>query len=137
MNNSWGTHFLFLEFLTLFYDQNWKVRRRRALPIASERFWYLETLYTKDAKPEKPSFFSCLSKAPEVQQTEQQRLLGGNRYCKQSVMLPHDIVSRVFSYPENFYPIFLGEPGCVQNYWMENIDLLESLEKPDLDTWLN
>ena len=71
----------------------------------------------------------------EVQLTEQQALLGGHRWCKQHVMLPHDIVSHLYHFPENFFPTFTGEPGRLQTYWEENLDLLESLEMTGLDTW--
>ena len=50
-------------------------------------------------------------------------------------MLPHDIVSHLYNFPENFFPTFTGEPGRLQTYWEENLDLLESLEMPGLDTW--
>lgn len=71
----------------------------------------------------------------KVQLTEQQALLGGHRSCKQHVMLPHDIVSYLYNFPENFFPTFTGEPGRLQRYWEQNLDLFESLNMPGLDAW--
>ena len=72
----------------------------------------------------------------KVQQTEQQFLLRGEKYIKQSVMLPREIVASMYNYPEVFFPIFLGEPGRIEKYWAENIDLYESLNMPGLETCL-
>ena len=72
----------------------------------------------------------------QVQLTEAQHLLRGDMFCKQAVMLPHDIVSTLYHHsPEVFFPVFTGEPGRLQKYWMENMDLYESLNMPDLDAW--
>ena len=71
----------------------------------------------------------------EVQRTEQQCLLGGNETCKQCVLPPHDVVSSLYAFPENFFPMFTGEPGRLSKYWDENMDLYESLGMPDLDPW--
>lgn len=72
----------------------------------------------------------------EVQQTEQQFLFHGQRMCEQSIMPPHDILACLFQHPHIFHPIVTGEPGRVEAYWMQNQDLLESLEMPDLDPWV-
>lgn len=68
--------------------------------------------------------------------TEEQNLLGGNPFCTQSVMPPHDFVGTLYNFPEIFYPLFIGEPGRIEKYWAENYDLFESLNMPNLDTWL-
>jgi len=68
--------------------------------------------------------------------TNQQRVLNDVMYCKQSVMLPHDIVSCLYEYPEIFHPIFTGEPGRIEEYWKQNYDLYESLGNDDLEAWL-
>ena len=39
----------------------------------------------------------------EVQRTEFQCLLGGIEMCKQCVLPPHDIVSSLYNFPENFF----------------------------------
>ena len=65
--------------------------------------------------------------------TEQQCLLNGNKFCKQCVMPPHDIVASLFHYPEIFHPIFTGEPGAIGQYWRTNMDLYDDLGVPDLD----
>lgn len=39
----------------------------------------------------------------KVQQTEQQFLLRGEKYIKQSVMLPHEIVASMYNYPMVFF----------------------------------
>ena len=91
-----------------------------------------------------PSFFGEIrgtSKCPwqlsfKVQLTEQQRLLGGNMHCKQHVMPPHDIVASLYEYPETFFPLLTGEPGRIDHYWTENMDLYRSLNMPDLEAWL-
>ena len=72
----------------------------------------------------------------KVQLTEQQRLLGGNMYCKQHVMPPHDIVASLYEYPDTFFPLLTGEPGRIDHYWTENMDLFRSLDMPDLEAWL-
>lgn len=80
----------------------------------------------------------CFLMAPGIQvvHTQQQNLLRGERFTKQSVMLPHDIVSVLYAYPEVWIPIFLGEPGRIEKYWSENIDLLESLNiSPGTESW--
>ena len=69
----------------------------------------------------------------EVQRTEFQCLLGGIEMCKQCVLPPHDIVSSLYNFPENFFPLLTGEPGRLSKYWDENMDLYESLSMPDLD----
>lgn len=68
--------------------------------------------------------------------TEEQNLLGGDPFCTQSVMPPHDFVATLFDFPNIFYPLFTGEPGRIERYWAENYDLFESLDMPDLDSWL-
>ena len=50
-------------------------------------------------------------------------------------MAPHDIVACLYEYPEIFFPLFVGEPGRLDQYWMENWDLYSSLKMPDLETW--
>ncbi len=77
--------------------------------------------------------FCMWSKVPL---TEQQQLLGNNPVSTQCMMLPHDIVSHLFAYPEIFHPLFTGEPGCVQRYWEQNLDLIESLNMPYLEAKL-
>lgn len=72
----------------------------------------------------------------KVQLTEQQRLLGGNMYCKQHVMPPHDIVASLYEYPDTFFPLLTGEPGRIDHYWTENMDLYRALNMPDLEAWL-
>lgn len=73
--------------------------------------------------------------AGKVQLTEQQRLLGAGMHCKQCVMAPHDIVSSLYEFPEAFFPIFTGEPGRIESYWRENIDLYNDLGTPDMESW--
>ena len=68
--------------------------------------------------------------------TEQQMLLRGEGFCKQCVLLPHDIMASLFEYPEVFHAIITGEPGRIDEYWAQNLDLLESLGMPELDPWL-
>lgn len=77
--------------------------------------------------------FCMWSKVPL---TEHQRLLGNNPYTTQSMMLPRDIVSHLFAYPEIFHPLFTGEPGRIQRYWEQNLDLIESLKMPHLEAKL-
>lgn len=72
----------------------------------------------------------------KVQRTDQQVLLGNRPFTKQCVMLPHDIVAHLFKYHELFHPIFTGEPGRIQQYWEQNMDLFESLGMPDLEARL-
>ena len=72
----------------------------------------------------------------KVPLTEQQRLLGNNLYSKQCMMLPHDIVSHLFAYPEIFHPLFTGEPGRIQRYWEQNLDLIEAMHMPHLEAKL-
>ena len=72
----------------------------------------------------------------KVLQTDQQVLLGSRPFTKQCVMLPHDIVAHLYKYPELFHPIFTGEPGSIQQYWEENMDLFDSLGMPDLEARL-
>ncbi len=67
--------------------------------------------------------------------TQQQRLLGKSDFCKQSVMPPHDIVSNLYEHPEIFFPIFTGEPGRLEKYWVENQDLYKSLGMHSSETW--
>ena len=69
----------------------------------------------------------------QVQQTEQQFLVGGKTHCKQCVMPPHDIVASVYKFPQIFHPIFTGEPGAIEQYWENNVDLLDALQMPDLE----
>ena len=52
------------------------------------------------------------------------------------MMLPHDIVSHLFAHPEIFHPLFTGEPGRIQRYWEQNLDLIESLKMPHLEAKL-
>jgi len=52
---------------------------------------------------------------PQVQMTEQQKLLRNQQTCKQSVMPPHDILASLYNYPEVFHPIVTGEPGDFNN----------------------
>ena len=68
--------------------------------------------------------------------TEQQMLLRGEGFCKQCILLPHDIMASLFEYPEVFHAIITGEPGRIDEYWAQNLDLLESLGMPELDPWL-
>lgn len=72
----------------------------------------------------------------KVQMTDQQRLLYDEMYCKQSVMLPHDIISSLYDFPEIYHPLFTGEPGRIEWYWGQNMDLFESLGDPNLEAWL-
>ena len=69
-------------------------------------------------------------------ETEQQRLLHGERFCQQSIMLPHDIVASVWPVQEVFHEVFLGVPGQLEAYWASNLDLFFSLDMPDLEAWL-
>ena len=68
--------------------------------------------------------FYCGVKVPL---TEQQNLLGCKGFCTQSVMPPHELASSLFEWPHIFHPIFTGEPGKIEKYWTENIDLWEAL----------
>ena len=68
--------------------------------------------------------------------TDQQRLLGCKPTTAQCVMPPHDIVACLFKHPEIFHPLFTGEPGRIQQYWEQNMDLFDSLGMPDLETRL-
>lgn len=68
-----------------------------------------------------------------MQLTEQQPLLGRNMYCKQAVMPPHEFIASLYEFPTVFFPIFTGEPGRIQKYWEQNMDLFESLGIPDLE----
>ena len=52
-----------------------------------------------------------------------------------SVMPPHDIVSNLYEHPEIFFPIFTGEPGRLEKYWVENQDLYKSLGMGSSETW--
>ena len=72
----------------------------------------------------------------KVEQTEQQFLLRGEKYTDQCVLLPHEIVASMYKHPKVFFPLLVGEPGRLEKYWAENIDLYESLKMPDLDTWI-
>ena len=96
-----------------------------------------------------PYFHMVLDKAPnqilpslqvasrsdptQVQITEQQRLLGGRPECEQAIMLPHDILSCLYEFPHIFHPLITGEPGRLDDYWVQNQDLRESLEMPNLE----
>lgn len=51
-------------------------------------------------------------------------------------MPPHDIVASLYEFSHIFNPIFLGEPGAIDEYWENNRDLLDSLDMPDLEVWL-
>ncbi len=70
-----------------------------------------------------------------MQQTEQQFLLKGERFHKQCVLPPHDILGSLYRHPEIFYPLFVGEPGRIQKYWQENVDLHEALDMVGLEPW--
>ena len=72
-----------------------------------------------------------------MNQTDQQVLLEAKPFTKQCVMLPHDIVSSLYEYPEIFQPVFTGVPGDIQQYWEQNMDLFDSLAMPDLETGLH
>ena len=50
-------------------------------------------------------------------------------------MPPHDIVSNLYEHPEIFFPIFTGEPGRLEKYWVENQDLYKSLGMHSSETW--
>lgn len=63
----------------------------------------------------------------KVQLSQQQRLLGYSDVCKQSIMPPHDIVATLYEKSEMFFPLFTGEPGQLEKYWVENRDLYKSL----------
>jgi hypothetical protein len=63
--------------------------------------------------------------------TETQLLLRGQQFCRQSVLLPHEIVASLYHHPDIFYPMIVGEPGRIAQYWMENLDLLDALEISD------
>lgn len=65
--------------------------------------------------------------------TDQQRLLGCKPTTKQCVMPPHDIVACLYKFPEIFHPLLTGEPGRIQQYWDQNMDLFDSLGMPDLE----
>ena len=67
--------------------------------------------------------------------TEVQSLLHGKRFCKQSMMLPHDIVSTVYKYQDNFQMLFLGVPGRLERYWSENMDFFATLEEASCEPW--
>ena len=67
--------------------------------------------------------------------TEQQRLLGGEQWCKQSILLPHDLVESLYRFPSIFFPIFTGEPGATERYWSCNLDLFDTLDMPNLEPW--
>lgn len=52
-------------------------------------------------------------------------------------MPPRDILSTLYEYPNIFFPVMVGEPGAIQKYWSENMDLYETLDMPpDLDSRL-
>jgi len=90
--------------------------------------------FPENDKQDYNCFFSSQNK---VKRTDQQVLLNGATHCKQHVMAPHDIISALFEFPEIFFPIFTGEPGMLERYWDQNEDLFESLQMPDLDSWLH
>ena len=48
-------------------------------------------------------------------------------------MPPHEIIANLYEFPTIFFPIFTGEPGRIQKYWEQNMDLFESLGIPDLE----
>ena len=50
-------------------------------------------------------------------------------------MPPHDLIASMHLHPEIFFPVFLGEPGKLETYWSENMDLYDSLGMPDLEPW--
>ena len=52
-------------------------------------------------------------------------------------MPPHDIVASLYKFPAIFHPIFTGEPGAIEQYWENNMDLLDALQMPDLEIWLS
>lgn len=50
-------------------------------------------------------------------------------------MPPHEILGSLYQHPEIFYPLFVGEPGRIEKYWRENVDLHEALDTPDIEPW--
>ena len=42
-------------------------------------------------------------------------------------MPPHDFVATLYANSEMFFPLFTGEPGQLEKYWVENSDLYKSL----------
>ena len=50
-------------------------------------------------------------------------------------MPPQNIVSNLYEHPEIFFPIFTGEPGRLEKYWVENQDLYKSLGRGSSETW--
>ncbi len=70
----------------------------------------------------------------EAMLTDQQVLLGARPFHKQSVLLPHELVSSLFVQPHIFHPLLTGEPGRLQWYWSQNADLMNCFD--GLDPWL-
>ena len=71
----------------------------------------------------------------QVNLTEQQLLLRGERMCQQSIMPPHDILASLYEFPDIYHPLITGEPGRIGQYWRENEDLLSKLDVPNLEPW--
>ena len=70
----------------------------------------------------------------EVNLTETQHLLHARPFMTQCVLLPHEIMSSLWQYPDVFYPLMIGEPGRIDKYWKENPDLWKTLGMQDVDT---
>lgn len=51
-------------------------------------------------------------------------------------MLPHDLVSSLYKFPEIFHPLMTGVPGALEQYWAQNQDLCDSLGIGDVAAWL-
>ena len=51
-------------------------------------------------------------------------------------MLPHDLVSSLYNFPEIFHPLMTGVPGALEQYWAQNQDLCDSLGIGDVAAWL-
>lgn len=50
-------------------------------------------------------------------------------------MPPHDIVATLYEKSEMFFPLFTGEPGQLEKYWVENRDLYKSLGMQSSESW--
>ena len=67
--------------------------------------------------------------AAEALLTEQQAILGKDKFLPLSVMLPHDVLGSVWEFDQAlFHYIFTGVPGDLEEYWRYNTDLAEDLK---------
>ena len=59
-------------------------------------------------------------------------VLRNEKTCKQSVMLPHELVGCIYHKCfDTFVSRFLGAPGDLEEYWKRNSELME--EHVELD----